>query len=297
MTQGLYLGKEYDPATKALGDKVELDPADLLTHGLIVGMTGSGKTGLAIALIEEVLRQGIPVLAIDPRATSATSCCCFPSLSKEEFAPWIDEESREARGADQGPGRGGSGRHLDQGPRRLGPRQGRRRQAQGEPRGHHLHARLDRGRAAEHPPVARRAGDAVRRRSGRPARRDRRHRHRHARPAEDRGRSAAVAGVHPSLEHHRGRLAQGPGPEPRGAHPRRGRSALRQARRAAARDRLPAQGPPGADDRPQQPARRAQLRGVAQRRAARHGADAGRRQDRACRSSTPRTSPTRSACS
>lgn len=67
MTRGLYLGKLFDPASGMLGARVEVDPSDLLTHALVVGMTGSGKTGLAIALIEEVLRQGIPVLAIDPK--------------------------------------------------------------------------------------------------------------------------------------------------------------------------------------------------------------------------------------
>ena len=67
MEDGLYLGKEVDPASGALGARVLLDPSDLLTHGLIVGMTGSGKTGQAIVLIEEVLRRGIPVLAIDPK--------------------------------------------------------------------------------------------------------------------------------------------------------------------------------------------------------------------------------------
>ena len=63
MAQGLFLGKRFDPKSGALGDRIDLDPADLLTHGLIVGMTGFGKTGLAIALLEEALRRGIPVLA------------------------------------------------------------------------------------------------------------------------------------------------------------------------------------------------------------------------------------------
>ena len=69
MGQGLYLGRDVDAASGALGARVELDPTDLLTHGVIVGMTGSGKTGLAVVLIEEVLRQGVPVLAI-PRSAA-----------------------------------------------------------------------------------------------------------------------------------------------------------------------------------------------------------------------------------
>jgi len=68
MSRSLYLGREYDPKSGSLGPRMELDSSDLLTHGLIVGMTGSGKTGLAIALIEELLRQGVPVLAIESRA-------------------------------------------------------------------------------------------------------------------------------------------------------------------------------------------------------------------------------------
>src|SRR5512147_921652 len=67
LAQGLYLGREVDPKSGALGARLDLDPRDLLTHGLIVGMTGSGKTGLAVAMIEEALRKGVPVLAIDPK--------------------------------------------------------------------------------------------------------------------------------------------------------------------------------------------------------------------------------------
>ncbi|HET8644568.1 MAG TPA: helicase HerA-like domain-containing protein, partial [Vicinamibacteria bacterium] len=67
MATRFYLGKEVDAAGGAPGEKVELDARDLLTHGLIVGMTGSGKTGLAIALMEEALRAGVPVLAVDPK--------------------------------------------------------------------------------------------------------------------------------------------------------------------------------------------------------------------------------------
>jgi hypothetical protein len=87
---GFYLGRELDPATGALGAKVELDPSDLLTHGLIVGMTGSGKTGLAVALIEESLRHGVPVLAIDPKGDVGNLLLLFDGLDPASFAPWVD---------------------------------------------------------------------------------------------------------------------------------------------------------------------------------------------------------------
>ena len=98
MAEVLYLGKEHDPEAKKRGARLELDPRDLLTHGLIVGMTGSGKTGLAIALIEEVLRQGIPVLAIDPKGDLGNLLLLFPDLKPGSFAPWIDAEAAQREG-------------------------------------------------------------------------------------------------------------------------------------------------------------------------------------------------------
>ncbi len=98
MAQGLYLGKEFDPASSASGARLELDPADLLTHGLIVGMTGSGKTGLAIALIEELLRQGTPVLAIDPKGDLANLLLLFDDLAPVSFQPWIDPDAARRDG-------------------------------------------------------------------------------------------------------------------------------------------------------------------------------------------------------
>ena len=80
---GLYIGKEVDPATSALGARVDLESSDLLTHGLVVGMTGSGKTGLAVVMIEEALRQGIPVLAIDPKGDLGNLLLLFETLDKE----------------------------------------------------------------------------------------------------------------------------------------------------------------------------------------------------------------------
>jgi hypothetical protein len=99
---GLYLGKEVDARTGALGARLDLDPTDLLTHGLVVGMTGSGKTGLAIALIEEVLKQGVPVIAIDPKGDLGNLLLLFESLDAASFAPWIDPDAARREGKDVG---------------------------------------------------------------------------------------------------------------------------------------------------------------------------------------------------
>jgi hypothetical protein len=97
-----YLGKQLDPATRTRTEvPVLYDSADLVTHGVIVGMTGSGKTGLGIGLIEEAALDGIPVLAIDPKGDLANLLLTFPTLSGAEFAPWINQD--EARAAGQTP--------------------------------------------------------------------------------------------------------------------------------------------------------------------------------------------------
>jgi hypothetical protein len=98
MAEGLYLGKEVDPHTGTLGARLDLDPTDLLTHGLIVGMTGSGKTGLAIALIEEALKQGVPVIAIDPKGDLGNLLLLFERLDAASFAPWIDPDAAHREG-------------------------------------------------------------------------------------------------------------------------------------------------------------------------------------------------------
>jgi hypothetical protein len=93
-----YLGRDYDlDARKLLEPPVLYDSRDLVTHAVCVGMTGSGKTGLCLSLIEEAAIDGVPVIAIDPKGDIANLLLTFPNLSSEDFRPWIDED--EARRA------------------------------------------------------------------------------------------------------------------------------------------------------------------------------------------------------
>lgn len=92
-----YLGSFIDNE----GQKTEPFPyeaADLTTHGVIVGMTGSGKTGLAIDLLEEALLSGIPALIIDPKGDMTNLLLNFPELSSDKFRPWIDESTARREG-------------------------------------------------------------------------------------------------------------------------------------------------------------------------------------------------------
>ncbi len=97
-----YLGREVDPETKARRDTPLLyDSSDLVTHGVIAGMTGSGKTGLGIDLIEEAAIDGIPVIAIVPKGDLGNLLLTFPCLAPADFAPWVDAD--EARRVAQTP--------------------------------------------------------------------------------------------------------------------------------------------------------------------------------------------------
>ena len=94
-----YLGKQYDMGRRERIDQHLLyDSRDLCTHAVVVGMTGSGKTGLCIDLLEEAAMDNIPAIVIDPKGDISNLLLTFPELSAEEFLPWIDEGQADRKG-------------------------------------------------------------------------------------------------------------------------------------------------------------------------------------------------------
>ena len=97
-----YLGRPYDWQEKKAQDGLILyDSKDLVTHAVCVGMTGSGKTGLCLALIEEAAIDGIPAILIDPKGDLANLLLVFPDLRAEDFAPWVEPGEDPAQVAER----------------------------------------------------------------------------------------------------------------------------------------------------------------------------------------------------
>jgi len=94
-----YIGRGYDAKKDQLAaEPLMYDSRDLTTHAVCVGMTGSGKTGLCISLLEEVALDGIPALVIDPKGDIANLMLAFPGLTPAEFEPWIDAGEAARKG-------------------------------------------------------------------------------------------------------------------------------------------------------------------------------------------------------
>lgn len=94
-----YLGREYDAARNAVTSEPLLyDARDLTTHAVCVGMTGSGKTGLCVTLIEEAAIDGIPTLVIDPKGDIANLALNFPALAPGDFLPWVEPAEAARKG-------------------------------------------------------------------------------------------------------------------------------------------------------------------------------------------------------
>jgi hypothetical protein len=94
-----YLGRAYDlQQRQRQTDPIVYDAKDLNTHAVIIGMTGSGKTGLGISLLEEALIDHIPVIAIDPKGDLPNLMLSFPELAPDNFNPWVNEQDAAQRG-------------------------------------------------------------------------------------------------------------------------------------------------------------------------------------------------------
>ncbi len=94
-----YLGREYDlKKQKASEGPLLYDSKDLVTHAVCVGMTGSGKTGLCIGLLEEAAIDGVPAILIDPKGDLPNLLLTFPQLRGEDFLPWINAEDAAKKG-------------------------------------------------------------------------------------------------------------------------------------------------------------------------------------------------------
>ncbi len=93
------IGGQIDPSKhERTGNNTAVSSADLTTHAVIVGMTGSGKTGLGVVLIEDALQAGVPTLLIDPKGDLTNLCLTFPNLAPTDFQPWINEGDAQKAG-------------------------------------------------------------------------------------------------------------------------------------------------------------------------------------------------------
>src|SRR5512137_20219 len=94
-----YLGRLYDMANKTKLEELLLyDSKDLVTHGVCIGMTGSGKTGLCVSLIEEAAIDNVPSILIDPKGDITNLLLTFPNLEPKDFEPWVNEQDALTKG-------------------------------------------------------------------------------------------------------------------------------------------------------------------------------------------------------
>jgi len=96
-----YVGQEYELAKgEFLDQRVHYDARDLTTHAVCLGMTGSGKTGLGVILLEEAALDGVPSLVIDPKGDMTNLLLTFPDLLPEDFRPWVNPDDARRKDLD-----------------------------------------------------------------------------------------------------------------------------------------------------------------------------------------------------
>ena len=99
LSEGLYIGRSVDPTTMEVGEnEVRLDPNRLTRHAVCFGMTGSGKTGLCVTLLEELAIHGTPTILIDPKGDMANLALAFSDHAPKDFEPWVDAENARREG-------------------------------------------------------------------------------------------------------------------------------------------------------------------------------------------------------
>ncbi len=219
-----YLGRTYDRlGEKALGDELVIyDSKDLVTHGVVLGMTGSGKTGLCIALLEEAAMDNIPAIIIDPKGDIANLLLTFPDLAPENFRPWINEDDCRQKKDLSGRVRAKTAETWRKGPRRLGAAGERIRQFRDKIDMAVYHAGVECGIACLDPQFPRRPGLRDPRRCRIARRADRVDRFEPAFPRRQQRRSPARSGAHPTLQHfcqHLESRARRHAGSPRAPHP------------------------------------------------------------------------------
>ena len=230
-----HIGYAIDPKTGKPGaDEVVIGSSDLTTHGVVAGMTGSGKTGLAVVLLEEALLAGIPTLVLDPKGDMTNLALVFPDLEPASFRPWVSEADAQAEGvsADDYAAKQATIWREGLAANGIGPER--------------LQALKDAADVTIYTPGSTAGVPAQRRRlaaraaalvghGGRGApRRDRGHGDEPARARRDQGRPALEPRARPALEPDRERVARRPRPRPRHAD-RRDPDARRSASSACSR--------------------------------------------------------------
>src|SRR5690349_759098 len=98
MSPRLHLGARHSINGRTALGSFELPAHDLLTHAVVVGMTGSGKTGLVTVMVEEALRAGVPVLVIDVKGDLPNLALAFPSFDPAVMAPWVEPDAGDEDG-------------------------------------------------------------------------------------------------------------------------------------------------------------------------------------------------------
>ena len=241
---------------------------------MIIGMTGSGKTGLGIALLEEAAIDGVPAIAIDPKGDLGNLLLTFPALAPADFRPWInvDDAARKNLSADDYAAQQAT--FWKEGLAGWGEDGDRIARFRNERRPRHLHPGEQRRHSLVDPAIARRAAGRDCRRCGAVWRAPGQQRQRPAVARRHRRRSREEPRAHPAVDDRRRRLEEGREPRARRAHPADSAASGHAHWCPRRRFVLPGEGPLRAGDADQRSARRARIPVVARRRAARHRSDA-----------------------